>query len=292
MEINQKLIFITGKGGSGKTLLSAMLGASQAAKGKKVLLIDSEASGLLAQAFEHNDVDYEPVEVINNLYLAQTKTDQALTQYLHLYAKIPTWAKITPLARLIDLVSHAAPGVKEILVVGKICYEVKQILEGESDFDLVIVDAPSSGHILSLIDAPNALSEIVSKGMIETQAQWMKDILEDKKVTGVLISTLSDEVVMSETLELAEKIQQTTQVNLQGIVLNKYIQAEVNSETNLPEAVGEIKDFYNATINQQESALKQIKNHNLYVFPLIFDRIPSVRTIIKNSMKFQKHEVK
>lgn len=286
MDIDQKLVFITGKGGSGKTLMSAIIGANQSAKGKKVLLVDSEDSGFLSQAFEDKGVGYEPIEALNNLYISRISTDEALSQYLQLYAKIPSWAKITPLSKLIDLVSHAAPGVKEILVAGKICYEVKRIIEGESDFDLVIVDAPSSGHIISLIDAPNALSEIVSKGMIDNQAKWMKDILEDQNTTGVLISTLSDEVVMSETLELREQIAKKTQVNIFGIILNKYIEESQAESSKIDDS--EIVEFYKNILSQQDAAISQMQNVSVYTFPLLYDPLPSVRTLIKraNSLKF------
>lgn len=288
---NLPLIFVTGKGGTGKSLISGVVGVNLAKQGKKVLLIDSESTGSLAEQFEHSHVKYEPVEVTNNVYISQIDTDDALAEYLNLNAKIPTWAKITPLARFIDLVSHAAPGVKEILVVGKICYEVKQILEGSSQYDVVVVDAPSSGHIISLIDAPRALSEIVKKGMIQEQTQWMQDILHDDRTTGVLVITTTDDVVLLETNELVQNIEEQTEVQIAGIVINKDL-ADIAHDHEFNKiakskinVLNRARQFYLEKIEKTHKVVEQLNRYPLYAFPMLNESEITLRSISKNSEK-------
>ncbi len=288
LEFNQKLLFVTGKGGTGKSFIASILGVRCALEGKKVLLIDSEATGLLAEQFEHSPVGYEPVEVSENIYILQSNTDDALAQYLHLYAKIPTWAKITPLARVIDLVANAAPGVREILVTGKICFETKKILDGESDFDVIIVDAPSSGHVISLLDAPRALAELVSRGMIQTQTQWMQDILHDADTTGVVVVTTTDDVVLTETLDLLEKIETTTDVSISNVIINKdmadlgNLASKVNHENSRSPVIERALSYYTDLIEQTRKVVTVFDNYNLSAFPFIADTIPSLRALMKN----------
>lgn len=288
LEFNQKLLFVTGKGGTGKSFLSGILGVRFAREGKKVLLIDSEASGSLAQQFEHAPVGYAPVEVSENIFVLESNTDDALAQYLHLYAKIPTWAKISPLARVIDLVANAAPGVREILVTGKICFEVKKIIDGESDFDVVIVDAPSSGHVISLLDAPRALAELVSRGMIQAQTQWMQDILHDASHTGVLITTTTDDVVLSETQDIVKKIDDETNVSIAGVIINKDVadlghrKERVHHEHSSNSVVQRALDYYANLIDQTRQAISVLDELELYAFPLIPESLPSLRAIVKH----------
>lgn len=285
LELNHSLVFVTGKGGTGKSFLSGVLSTCASGHDKKVLLIDAEGSGSLARIFEHNDVGYEPVEVYKNIFLCEAHTDDALTEYLHLYAKMPSWAKITPLARLIDLVSHAAPGVKEILVTGKICYEVKKIFDGESDYDLVIVDAPSSGHIVSLLDAPNALSEIVSRGMIQGQTQWMSDVLLDPR-TGVCIVTTPDDIVVNETRELIDTIA-TTDVSIAHVLLNKDIAYSLDSAPIKPSTksnvITQTYEYFTALAEQSHRVREEFRQYNLVSFPLIALESPTIRSLIKHA---------
>ncbi|HMS25533.1 MAG TPA: ArsA-related P-loop ATPase [Acidimicrobiia bacterium] len=292
MEFNQKLLFVTGKGGTGKSVLASILAVRFANENKKVLLIDAEAAGGIAQQFEHAPVGYQPVEVARNIYVLQTNTDDALSEYLRLYAKIPSWAKITPLARLIDLVSHAAPGVQEILVTGKICYETKKIIENESEYDLVIVDAPSSGHVLSLLDAPRALSELVSRGMIQAQTQWMQDIIHNGETTGVVVVTTTDDVVLSETHELISDIETNTNVAIAGIVINKDMADLGTQQTDLEfvpsssDLIDRASRYYMALIKQTREAAHTLDDYPLFVFPFLTNLSPALRTLMKNAERF------
>ena len=106
-------------------------------------------------------------------------TEDSLREYLRLFVKIPFLGRIGPLAKTFDFVADAAPGVKEILAVGKLCYEVR-----ERNYDLVIVDAEASGHIVSQIGAPRVIRDLVQVGLVRDQTQWMLDILDDPSRTG------------------------------------------------------------------------------------------------------------
>jgi anion-transporting ArsA/GET3 family ATPase len=289
LEFDSPLLFVTGKGGTGKTVVTAALAMHYGAQGKKVLLIDSENSGDLARVFEHESVGYQPVELTRNVFLTQTSTDDALTEYLRLYAKIPTWAKLTPLARLIDIVSNTAPGVREILITGKICFETKKILEGNSDFDMVIVDAPSSGHVISILDAPRALSEIVSRGMIQNQTEWMQDILHDENQTKVLVVTTSDDVVIAESRELISQIRSETQTHLGGVIVNKQI-ADLRAPLSAEESGGvmtRVRTYYGQVIQRMKNAIDSMDTPCVYSFPLLLGA-STLRSLAKNSNAFDR----
>lgn len=296
MGIEQKLIFVTGKGGVGKSLISAMLAHNLSTfKDKKVLVIETETGGAIAKYFEHNDVGYKPVEVFSNIFLCQINTQDALSEYLNLYAKIPTWAKFGPLSKLIDIVAHGAPGVKEILVVGKICYELKNIIENKSDYDYIIVDSPATGHVISLLEAPWSMKNFVSTGLVNNQTKWMCDLLHDKEKTGVLVVTTCDEVVLSETKELVQNIESQSHSGIIGVVLNKNMTSHLPKDLgkhsyNTPKIVEEQFNYLLNERNQDLSILSKLKIKKLYNFPLLNNFTNSLRNIIKNSNKFEKED--
>ena len=97
-------------------------------------------------------------------------TEDSLREYLRLFVKVPLVGRIGPLARTFDFVADAAPGVKEILAVGKLVYEVR-----ERHYDLVVVDAEASGHIVAQIAAPRVIGELVQVGLVRDQTRWMTE---------------------------------------------------------------------------------------------------------------------
>lgn len=295
MDIDQKLIFVTGKGGVGKSYVCAMLAHNLSSiHKKKVLLIESEPTGALARYFEHAPVGYKPVEVFSNIFLCQINTQDALSEYLQLYAKIPAWAKFGPLSKLIDIVAYGAPGVKEILVVGKICYEFKKIEESLSDYDHIIVDSPATGHIVSLLDAPWSLSNFISTGMVANQTKWMCDILSNAQATGVLVVTNSDEVVLSETKELINMIDTQTHTQTIGVLVNNdYHLLKTKRDIPLKDLPSIIESQYKYIENEQNQnvhLLSGLKLKSLFSFPFINNMANPLRNIIKNSKYIIKVE--
>ena len=138
-------------------------------------------------------------------------TEDSLREYLRLFVKVPLVGRIGPLARTFDFVADAAPGVKEILAVGKLAYEAR-----ERHYDLVVVDAEASGHIVAQIAAPRVISELVQVGMVRQQTRWMTDILEDPALTGLVIVTTPEEMPVSETIDLIGRLDQETGVAAVG----------------------------------------------------------------------------
>lgn len=214
--LDRSLVFITGKGGVGKSSVTAALGLLASRAGKRTLICEVDAKGDVARLLDCEPSGFDPTEVRENLYLMSMNTEEALREYLRIYLRLPVVTKLGPLAKTFDFVANAAPGVQEILVVGKLCYEVK-----EEKYDLILVDATSTGHIVSQLASPKGISELVRLGMVKDQVAWMEDILYDSTKTSVIVVASPAETPINEALELAERIDQETEVHLGALVVNK-----------------------------------------------------------------------
>ena len=216
--LERRLVFVTGKGGVGKTTISAALALLGARAGRRTLVCEVDAKGTLAAAYESGPLAFAPRQVADRLKAMAMNTEDSLREYLSLQLRVPLLARIRPLARSLDFVATAAPGVKEILTVGKLCYEVR-----ENHYDLVVVDAVATGHILGQLAAPQAIQELVQVGMVREQTRWMLEILDDADVTGLVIVTTPEEMPVAETIELAGRLPASTNVDLAAIVVNRVL---------------------------------------------------------------------
>jgi len=216
--LDRQLVFVTGKGGVGKSTIAAALALLAAEQGKRTLVCDLDAKGDLADFYETGPTNFTPREVLPRLYAMSMDTEESLKEYLTLQLKLPRMARIGPLARIFEFVATAAPGVKEILTVGKVTWEAR-----ERHYDLVVVDASPTGHIVGQLDAPNAINELVQVGMVRQQTGWLIDVLSDPARTGLVIVTTPEEMPVNETIELSARIEAETKVNLAAIVVNRVL---------------------------------------------------------------------
>ena len=216
--LERRLVFVTGKGGVGKTTISAALALLGARAGRHTLVCEVDAKGSLAAAYETGPLTFTPRPAAERLQAMAMNTEDSLREYVGLQLRVPLLARVRPLARTLDFVATAAPGVKEILTVGKLCYEVR-----EDHFDLVVVDAVASGHILGQLAAPQAIQELVQVGMVREQTRWMLEILDDPEKTGLVIVTTPEEMPVAETIELARNLPGATNVDLAAVVVNRVL---------------------------------------------------------------------
>jgi anion-transporting ArsA/GET3 family ATPase len=216
--LDRRLVFVTGKGGVGKTSVAAALAHTAAARGKRTLVCEMDAKGSLAAAFDAAPLTFVPREIEPNLFAMAMNTEDSLREYLRLFVRLPFVGKIGPLARTFDFVADAAPGVKEILSVGKLCHEVRQ-----RNYDLVVVDAEATGHIVAQIGAPSVIRDLVKVGLIRDQTDWMLDILRDPATTGVVVVATPEEMPVTETLELIGRLEPQTGVATSIVIANRVL---------------------------------------------------------------------
>ena len=216
--LDRRLVFVTGKGGVGKSTIAAGLALLATQRGKRTLVCEVDAKGNLADFYETSRTRFKPREVQPGLFAMSMDTEASLQEYLRLQLKLPAVARIGPLARAFEFVATAAPGVKEILTTGKLCWEVR-----ERHYDLVVVDAAPTGHIIGQLAAPQAINELVKVGLVRQQTGWLMDILSDPVTTGLVIVTTPEEMPVNETIELSGRVREETDVDLAAIVVNRVL---------------------------------------------------------------------
>jgi anion-transporting ArsA/GET3 family ATPase len=216
--LDRKLVFVTGKGGVGKTAIASALAWLAAQRGRRTLVCEVDAKGDLADFYETPPIAFEERGIAPRLWAMSMDTEASLKQYLSQQLRLPLAARMGPLAKMFDFVASAAPGVREIVTVGKLCWEVK-----ERHYDLIVVDASATGHIVGQLAAPQAINQLVQVGLVRQQTGWMLDILQDPGTTGVVVVATPSEMPVSETLDLTGRLHEETNVDLAAVVVNRVL---------------------------------------------------------------------
>jgi anion-transporting ArsA/GET3 family ATPase len=221
--LDRRLLFFTGKGGVGKSTVTAATALLAAERGKRVLLVEVDAKGNLTALFEHPPVGFDPREVYPGVWAMQMDTEASLREYLRVNVRVPVLGRLGPLAHAFDFVANAAPGVKEILTVGKVCWELREALAGRAAWDLVVVDAAATGHVIGQLDAPRAIQELVQVGPVRTQTDWMVDLLADPALTALNVVTAPEEMPVNEAIELVARAREQLLVPLGVVIVNRVL---------------------------------------------------------------------
>jgi len=216
--LDHRLLFVTVKGGVGKTTVATALAFFAAEQGQRTLVCEVDAKGDVTAQLETDPVGFDARQVLPRLWAMTMDTEASLREYLRLQLKVPMVGRIGPLAKAFDFVATAAPGVREILTVGKLCYEVR-----EEHYDLVVVDASATGHVVGQLTAPQAINELVRVGLVRSQTGWMRAMLADPAVTGLAVVTTPEEMPVNETMELADRLAEQTSVSLGAVIVNRVL---------------------------------------------------------------------
>jgi anion-transporting ArsA/GET3 family ATPase len=221
--LDRRLPFFTGKGGVGKSTVTAATALLAAERGKRVLLVEVDAKDNLTALFEHAPVGFEPKRIHPGVHAMQMNTEASLREYLKVNVRVPVLGRLGPLARAFDFVANAAPGVKEILTVGKVCWELRESLAGRADWDLIVVDAAATGHVIGQLDAPRAIQELVHVGPVRQQTDWMVELLSDPALTALNVVTAPEEMPVNETIELVARAREQLDVPLGVVIVNRVL---------------------------------------------------------------------
>ncbi len=198
-----RLVIVAGKGGVGKTTVTAVLAHAAAGAGLRVLAVELEGK-----------------PVLNDL-LAQTSAEvltitapEALADYLDTHG-LRRVSKRLATNGIIDVVATAAPGIDDIVVLGKL----KQ-LERSDDYDLIVVDGPAAGHAITFLLAARGLLDTVRGGPIHTQAQDVLEMFQDPTRCQVLLVTLPETTPINELIETAYSVEERVGVQLGPVIVN------------------------------------------------------------------------
>lgn len=217
----EKLQLVTGKGGSGKSALSAALAIAASEEGAKVLAIDMAATGGLPHHLGVGDVGFEPTQITSRLHVCSIDRAAALSEYLRVQMSVPRAATVGPITRIFDALAATAPAIREIVTLGKVLWEVKR-----GDWDLVVADAPPTGQIPGYLRAPRTIAELVERGRIRGQADWMDEILTDGRARSRLfVVSLLEELPVTETCELMTWLDDEFPLIYRTIVANRVLDA-------------------------------------------------------------------
>jgi anion-transporting ArsA/GET3 family ATPase len=217
--LERRLLIVSGKGGVGKSAVSAALGILAARRGKRVLVLAMiQPSGLAA----HLGVDslaYEPTRIRPGLFGAAVDRSHALEEYLGLQLHVPRSLPMRQFSSALSVLADTAPGIREIVTIGKPVFEV---LRG--DWDLVIADAPPLGQLQSYLSAPQTITGLVPTGAVQDQASRLESALSDPGVSGLLLVTTPEELAVLETREAIAQIDAERQILIAGVVANRVLE--------------------------------------------------------------------
>ena len=221
----KQLIFVTGKGGVGKTTLTASLSRGLAAQGKRVLAVELSAGCSLARRFGHDDAHYAPQEVTKGLHTCRISPEESLREYGLMKLKFRTFYRAVFENPFVRSLVTMTPGMEELLLLGKLGNVNLAMTKGRAraPWDVVVVDAPPTGQGTGLFALPTIILGAVSAGPLAKETRLLQELLQDESRTAILIVSTPEELAVNEALEQVAGLRDDAHLPVRAIIANRVL---------------------------------------------------------------------
>ncbi len=223
MELDgQRFLIVTGKGGVGKTTVAAAYAKALAAKGKRVLVAMCNAKERLSSMLGSDLIGTEVISVGANIWAVNMTPDIALEEYGMLALKSKALYSLLFDNKYVRVFFRAVPGMHEWAMLGKAWWHTTETLsDGSPKYDVVILDAPATGHGLDMLRVPKVIVDVVPPGLLRRDAERAWNMFRDEKECGVVLVTLPEEMPTTETIELAGALTKELGMHIARVVVNE-----------------------------------------------------------------------
>jgi len=217
--LDRRLIFVTGKGGVGKSTVATALGALGARRGLRTIVAELASQDGIQRTFEQSGETFEEVQLSERLFTISIDPQRAMEEYLKV--KTGSVGQILGASKLFGAFAMATPGMRELLSIGKV-WELAQLERrtgGAEVYDLVIVDSPAAGHGVGILRTPRTFAEISRVGPIAHQARTIAATIADRDFTSVVAVATAEEMPVNETLWLRDALVEE-ELPLDAVIVN------------------------------------------------------------------------
>jgi anion-transporting ArsA/GET3 family ATPase len=223
--LSRRLLIVSGKGGVGKTTVAAALARAASRNRRRVLLAEVEGRGAISRLLNLSPPGFEERPTPMGFSITEIAPREALVEYLWMFFGMRTLSRTLARARVVEMATDGIPGFRDLMTAGKL-YELTEwrrrsgTARGRRTYDLVLVDAPPTGQLLPLLRAPSAFLDIIRMGRPHRQLESIDRLL--RRVAGVVLVAVPEEMSVAETLEAAEALRDEG-IPCRAVIVNRVL---------------------------------------------------------------------
>jgi anion-transporting ArsA/GET3 family ATPase len=292
--LDRRLVVVTGKGGTGKSTISAAVALAAARRGKRVLVCEVVAKERVADFFGRPPSGTQIHELVPNLYSVHVRPRESMREYALMTLRYETLYRIAFENAAARYFLAAAPSLAEIVMLGKVFWHASREMErGRLRWDMVVLDAPATGHGLTFLSVPEVFLRLVSEGPLARDMRLMQSVLADPAKCSICVVTLPEEMPANEAIDLDRALRQRQfpagPLFLNGAFSSRFSAQEVASVTRsgpMLTAAGEAADNHEsraALSGHYEAVLRKAVPRELVKVPFLFERSFGAQAIEKVS---------
>lgn len=239
--LDKRLWIVSGKGGVGKSTISAALALRSARAGRRTLVCEVNTQERISRFLERPPAGPKVTLLEENLWAVDVRPQEAMREYALMTLRFETIYKTVFENRLVRYFLRFIPSLQELVMLGKILYHLQEKLpDGKDRYETIVLDAPATGHAITFLNVPQVLLRTVPPGPLAREALKMKDLLVDPRITAAVLVAMPEELPVNEALELHAALKDKVNIRTYAAVLNgvftrRFSEAELEALVDHPE---------------------------------------------------------